>query len=333
MKNFMQEYERNLRHIKENQKEIYTSINRYTEQNTELEIKILTMIIFEEIERSFQYLYDRLETLENAVTVSHVGKLHPSIIDPSYLIEELNFIQNTIDVNVAFDPNIRNIHLWETAITVKAYSTNGTVNFILEIPLVAKQLYNLLYLYSIPTNHNIILIPKNPIMILGNNEFAYRPEPCNTITKDEVICRHLQWQDLRQSNDCIAQLLQHLEPHNCTYATATYEDNIIQQIKDNTWIVALKQEEVIKTTCGNDIQYQRNKGVFLITIDNNCNVQVKERILTTHQKYINVRETIPLPRAHQAPQTMPTKIKLQNIELDNLKQLYSKCVPRNPRVP
>ncbi|KAJ8728545.1 hypothetical protein PYW07_006241 [Mythimna separata] len=246
--------------------------------------------------------------------------MHPSIIDPSYLIEELNSIQNEISGNLAFAPNINNIQLWEKAITVKAYSTNESINFILDIPIVAEQPYNLLHLYSIPNDNNTILIPKNPFFILGNNEFAYPHESCTGIAEDEVICKHLEWKTLLHSTDCIAQLIQHQEPHNCTYATAAYEDNIIQQIKDNSWIVIMKQEEVIKTICGNDIQYQRSKGVFLITTDNNCKVQVMDRTLTTHQRYINIKETIPLPRAHQAPKVLPIKIKLENIELDNLKK-------------
>lgn len=319
MQNFIRDYENNLNIIKSNQKKIYRTIDRYSRQKTEFETNFLTVTIFNQIESSLQQLYDRLGTLENAITFSHLEKMHPSIIDVSYLIEELNQIQNEINGNLAFAPNINNIHLWEKAIKVKAYSTNETLNFILDIPIVAEQPYNLLHLYSIPNDNNTILIPKNPYLILGNNEFAYPHEPCNRITEDEVICKHLEWQTSLHSNDCIAQLIQHQEPHNCTYATASYENNIIQQIKDNSWIVVMKQEEVIKTICNKDVQYQRNKGVFLITTDSSCRIQIQDRILSTHQRYINLRETIPLPRAYQTPYVAPIKLKLDNIDLDNLK--------------
>lgn len=139
------------------------------------------------------------------------------------------------------------------------------------------------------------------------------------ITENEVICKHLEWQKLPHSKDCIAQLLQHQEPHNCTYATATYETNVIQQIKDNNWIAILKQEEVIKTICGNDVQYQRNKGVLLITINSNCRIQIMDKTIMTHERYVNIRETIPLPRAHQTPRASPIVVNLENINLDNLK--------------
>lgn len=319
MQNFMKDYERNLNVIKNNQMKIYRTIDRYSEQRTEFETNFLTTTIFNQIENSLQQLYDRLETLENAITFAHLEKMHPSIIDVSYLIEELNQIQNEINGNLAFAPNMNNIHLWEKTIKVKAYSTNETLNFILDLPIVAEQPYNLLHLYSIPNNNNTILIPENPYLVLGNNEFAYPHEPCNSITEEEVICTHLEWKALLHSNDCIAQLIQHQEPHNCTYATASYENNIIQQIKDNSWIVVMKQEEVIKTICNKDVQYQRNKGVFLITTDNSCKIQIQDRTLSTHQRYINIRETIPLPRAYKTPNAAPIKLKLDNINLDNLK--------------
>ncbi|KAM3964828.1 uncharacterized protein ACR2FA_001224 [Aphomia sociella] len=277
------------------------------------------MNIYGQIESSLQQLYDRLATLENAITFSHLNRLHPSIIDPSYLILELASIQNEIDLNIPYSPNLRNIHLLEKTITVKAYSTNETLNFVLEIPLTTTHPYYLLHLYSIPNNNNMILIPSNPYLILGSDEFAYPHEPCLKITDDESICKHLEWQALQHSEDCIAQLIQHQQPHNCTYATANYDKNIIQQIQENSWIVIMKQEEVIKTTCGDDVQYQRAIGVSLVTINNKCIIEVMGRTLQTHKRYVNIKESIPLPRAYGTPETSNLQVDLEEIELDNLK--------------
>lgn len=203
----MKAYKNDLKHMVTNQLEIARKMDRYSTQQTEFETKILTFEIFSDIERSLQQLYGRFSTLENAITFSNLGKMHPSIIDPNYLIEQLNYIQNNIDLRLAFDPNMESIHFWEKAITVKAYGTNETLNFILEVPLVTNNPANLLHLYSIPNDNNTILIPKNPTIILGNNEFAYPHEACVEIMDNDVICKHLEWQDLQHSSDCIAQLI------------------------------------------------------------------------------------------------------------------------------
>lgn len=81
MQNFIKEYENNLKHIKNNQLEIYKAINKYSTLKTEFETNFLTMSIFNNIRSSLQQLYDRLATLENALTFSHLRKMHPSIID------------------------------------------------------------------------------------------------------------------------------------------------------------------------------------------------------------------------------------------------------------
>lgn len=323
MQDFMKDFERNIRYIKKNQEEISKAINEYSKQRNDIQNDFLIKNILTNIETSLQQLYDRLEVLENAITFAHLKKMHPSIIDPTYLLEELNLIQNEISGYLAFPPNMENIHLWEKAIIVKAYSDNETLTFILDVPLVAEQPYNLLHLYSIPNANNTILIPKYPFLVLGNTEFAYPHDTCIEITEDDVICKHLEWQTLLHSNDCIAQLIQHQEPQNCTYATATYNNNIVQQIKENSWIVVIKQEEVIKTTCNNDVQYQRSKGVFLITTDSNCRVQIPNKILETHQRFVNIRETIPLPHAHLTPKPSEIRVNLENIQLDNLKDILS----------
>lgn len=239
--------------------------------------------------------------------------MHPSIIDPVYLIEEQYLIQNENNSNLPFDPSIHSIRLWEKSIIVKAFSTNKTLTFILDIPLVAEQPY-LLHLYSIPNNNNTIFIPKNHLPVL---EITSLPTPTSHAWKSQKtksFANTWEWQTLLHSNDCIAQLIQHQEPHNCIYAPTTYENNIVQQIKDNSWMVILKQEVVIKTVCNNDMQYQRSKGFFLVTANNNCNVHILDKILRTHQRYINIRPTIPPPRAHRSKQISPIRIKLDYVK-------------------
>lgn len=73
------------------------------------------------------------------------------------------------------------------------------------------------------------------------------------------------------------------------------------------------------------MQYQRSKGISLITIDNNCKVQVAGKTLQTHRKFINIEEIIPLPRAHATPEVAPINIKLQDIKLDKLKDALQRA--------
>ncbi|XP_030025657.2 uncharacterized protein LOC115444138 [Manduca sexta] len=249
MTDFIKENNAKLNIINKNQKELNQAIKDLSKQNLGLENEMHVINMYNQIEICLQQVYDRVELLENAITFAHLGQLHPSIVDPSFLQ-----VKNT---QLMYSPTIENIHAIEKLIELKAYSTNESINFVLEISLVTNLPYSLLHLYSIPNKNNTVLIPKNPYLILGGSEFAYPLEPCTSITEKVVICRHLEWHQLNKSEDCIAQLLQHKQPHNCKYATAEINNNIIKQIKENSWIAILKQEEIAKTTCEENVEYQR----------------------------------------------------------------------------
>ncbi|XP_072947152.1 uncharacterized protein [Epargyreus clarus] len=321
MKEFIAQYNDNLNKIKKNQERIEVAINEIKH----MQGYINAAAIYNQITVCLQQIYDRLLTLENAVTFSNLDQLHPSVVDSSHLLEELKNIEGEIDLQIPYKPTIDNIHVLIKSITVKAYSTNESLNFILEIPLVTNKPYSLLHLYGIPNENNTLLIPKSPYLILGSNEFAYPREQCIHVTDSEVICRHVEWQALKKSEDCIAQLIQHEKPHNCSYAKASFENNIIQQVKENSWIVVLKREEVIKSTCGNDVIYQRSRGVSLITVNNKCRVKIAERTLTTHRRFLNVQESIPLPKTYSIPSNFTISVKLEDVPLDNLEDILQKA--------
>ncbi|XP_052745003.1 uncharacterized protein LOC128199454 [Bicyclus anynana] len=339
MTDFMNEYKQGLENISNNQRKLSKAIQGLNKQNGALDNQLHINSICSQIEIALQQIFDRLLTLENALTFSHLGRLHPSVVDPSYLVSELIKIERDINKNnlrLPYSPTVENIHLLEKAIIVKAYSTNESLNFVLEIPLVTNYPYSLLHLYSIPNQQNIILIPKYPYLILGSNKFAYSHEPCSMITEENSICRHLEWKSLKNSQDCIAQLLQHENPTNCTYAAADFEDNMIKQIKDNSWIIIIKKEEVIKTTGGNDVQYQRNHGVVLITINNKCIVEIAGRSLQTHLKFVKIKESIPLPQTSTSMEiNPPITLHLEDIPLDNLNELLRKTqiIQQNEETP
>lgn len=329
MSELFTEYHSKLEVIVKNQRELKKTIDKLINQSETLINDVTTMQIYNQIETCLQQLYDRASTLENAITFCHLGRLHPSIVEPSHLIAELGNIQKDIeknDVQLPYAPSLKNIHVIEKSIVVKAYSTNESITFVLEIPLVTKHPYKLLHLYPIPNKNNAILIPMNPYLLLGGNEFAYPHEPCTSITEEDVLCRHLQWHQLKDSQDCIVQLLQHHEPDNCTYATANFNDTIIQQIRENSWIVILKQEEVFKTTCGDKVQYQRNDGVALITVDKECTVDVAGKSLRTHKRFINIMESIPLPKTSniKSRKDAPITLQIEDVPLDDLKDLLKK---------
>lgn len=77
------------------------------------------MSISQLIETCLQQLYNKLSLLENAITFTHSGVVHPSVVDPSYLLEKLVEIEKEIDFNVPYHYKLLYIHLLKKSIILK----------------------------------------------------------------------------------------------------------------------------------------------------------------------------------------------------------------------
>ncbi|KAA5655591.1 hypothetical protein F3G60_34340, partial [Pseudomonas aeruginosa] len=122
----------------------------------------------------------------------------------------------------------------ESSISVKAYSTNDALTFILDIPSIDENLYDLIHLYSIPDKQNLTIIPKSKYLALGTNEYSYLEEDCKKITQDVQLCTSLNTQPVENSEDCIVTLIKH-ESTNCTRARMNLKQGKIQRLEDNKW--------------------------------------------------------------------------------------------------
>ncbi|KAG6451036.1 hypothetical protein O3G_MSEX006906 [Manduca sexta] len=104
MTDFIKENNAKLNIINKNQKELNQAIKDLSKQNLGLENEMHVINMYNQIEICLQQVYDRVELLENAITFAHLGQLHPSIVDPSFLVAELMKIQGeaskkyTVDV-------------------------------------------------------------------------------------------------------------------------------------------------------------------------------------------------------------------------------------------
>lgn len=316
VKQYMDQYNENLKNIEENLEMLATNIDNINKNLTILTSRIEILQSHIQIGNGLQQIYDKVSTLETAITFASIGTLHPSIIEPIYLLSELIKIET--DFKLPVTAKRENIHLLENAIGIKAYSTLTSITFILEVPLINPATYDLLHLYSIPNDKNLTRIPKAPLLILGSNEYAYPHEPCHHLDDNLSICNHLKLEDVN-NGDCIVQVIRHTAASNCQYAEVILPPVKIQQIHQNTWLVISRNMEILKIKCGNDEKYQRIQGTYLLTTTEACKLEINGKILQTHHKTLNIKETIPLPRIRLPEGNVTWKsIHLERINLDKL---------------
>ncbi|XP_050678475.1 uncharacterized protein LOC126974848 [Leptidea sinapis] len=83
---------------------------------------------------------------------------------------------------------------------------------------------------------------------LGSDEYEYLEGKCRTMNGNTQLCEMSNTASKRASEDCIISRIQH-RTSNCTYAKMQINKSIVQRIKDNTWIIVLREETVIHIKC------------------------------------------------------------------------------------
>ncbi|CAG9578258.1 unnamed protein product [Danaus chrysippus] len=148
------------------------SIKNITELTNGLQILINVNEVFNAIETAIITLSFQLEDVTNAIMFSSQNVLHPSVITPKQLYQELvdnyRHLSNDLELPVAL--NIDSIHLILSISKTVCFYIRDKIVFVLEVPLVNTKEYVLFHNIAIPTPHN----PKEPnsfTLIIPENKY------------------------------------------------------------------------------------------------------------------------------------------------------------------
>lgn len=317
------EFANQLDKINQNQNRLSLIIQNITQHSNIVFRQFSLLQVHIQIDFSLQLILDKLMILEDAMAFAQIGIMHPSVINTKNLIIEMLDMKRKYSFNPVAPIYLENIHEIEKSIEVKAYSTEQSLNFILEIPSVETATYDLIHMYSIPNKDNLTIIPKSKYLVLGKGEYTYIDEDCRSITEDVHICKQLLLKSLQDAGDCITATIEHKINHeSCPYAKMMIKKGKLQNISPSSWLLITNTQEVLKATCGTEITYHTLNGVHLIAIPNECYVQVLNKTLQTHSNTVTIEDIIPLPK-QEAIRTdeIQAKIQLEDISLDNIHEL------------
>ncbi|KAJ8728938.1 hypothetical protein PYW07_006634 [Mythimna separata] len=325
-KHAVEEYSKQIKLLDENQKKLSLMLRNTTFNNNNILVNRLHFLdLYIQIDFSLQLLLDKLVILEDAMTFAQLEVMHPSIVSPHILINEMLAIQKSFNFRPVDSITISNIHSLEKSISVKAYSTDHTLTFILDIPSIDINQYDLIHLYSIPDKQNLAIIPKSKYLVLGTNEYSYLEEDCKQITQNTQLCTSLNTLPVDKSEDCIISLVKH-QYTNCTRAKIDLKQGRIQKLQDNKWLIILKEEEVLRTKCGTKSEYKRISGIHIASITSDCQMQILNRTLTTNSNTVAADEIIPLPSKVVIPEeNTHFNLQLEDISLDSIHELIERA--------
>lgn len=311
--------------INENENRIASMLKNITVNANTVINQLHFLEIYVQISFSLQLILDKLMLLEDAMSFSQLGIMHPSIINPRNLILEINNLQKISSFKPVVEISMENIHKIEKSMVVKAYSTRHSLTFILEIPSTDDNIYDYIHIYSIPNKQNLTIIPKSKFLALGRDEYAYLEEDCKKISDDTMLCKSLDTRIIEKSEDCIISLIRQ-QAGNCTHARLNLKRGKLQKISETTWLTILTAPEISRIQCGPKTKYLKTSNVFLVTVTEDCQINLLNRTLRTHRNIININEVIPLPNQNIIhEEEVKYELHLDDLSLDSIHELMNKA--------
>lgn len=288
-------------------------------------------------------LHNYCDLLIESITLARHNILHPNVITPFELVNELNKITLKSGQRLPFPINLETINDYFTFAKLDSVYINDILIFAIKIPLIDEQSYILYEILPLPIPHpnssmHSYIEPSSPYLLMSNTKVYYSPlrdlKTCTMVKSMEYICYNIMPTRLNDKPTCETTLLAttiNRIPAMCNTKTIKAELEIWHKINDNNWLFAVSNSSLATLTCANSpIQDCAIKDIGLLELYPGCTAYTNNFMLHASTSYnhsylhkspahkiieddccvINANKSIPFIRLEP--------IKINNVRLDEL---------------
>lgn len=328
--------------------ELSSNLRNISIETDELLLKFHETDFLNKLEMSIIVLSFHIEDIVNAVLFSRQNILHPSIVNPQQLHQELVTSHRHLPENVKLPIvlDLSSIHYILNISKTICYFINNKIIFVLQIPLVSDKNFMLFHNIALPTPHNqsnpnsfSLVLPDSKYIAMTKDKLHYcnlnSLESCKTTIGNNFVCdvNNVYATDAKPS--CATELMSKVIseiPVQCNTKFIHGKVDIWKPINNNKWLFVQTDPNKISIDCVNSKLYENSiLGTGVITIPSGCTGFCKSTILLS--RYITVNLTSPvkspdfnllndtccnLDKFTKVSKNVP-QIELLNIDLDELK--------------
>lgn len=294
-------------------------------------------------------LDEEFDNVINAILFSKKNVLHPSIINPINLINEINKHIHLIPkgLTIPIDNSIEYSHIMNEILELKVYYKNGKIIFILDIPLTESVIFDIYHIVPLPMPHRnhlsfAYIQPSYEYLAVSKItnkyiQFNNIENNCINMFDDKYLCKDINVYTILDDAICEIVLLikRPLKlPENCNSKLMIGNMEIIHKLNNNKWIIITTEKKLINVIC-NEKESVDDKyilGTNIITLNGNCQAYIDSyRLITNNIMSTNYEILIPKinivdddcckeSKLNISHEYLNLKsINLNNINLDNLK--------------
>lgn len=248
------------------------SISNITMLADKLAIKVKISSIFNILESSLITLSFRLEDIINSILLSKNNVLHPSVITPYQLFQELNdnhrHLPNSEEFPILLD--LDHMHIIINTSDLTSYIIDNKIVFVLRIPLVNPEVYNLYHSIPLPIPHEInrpdsyaTVIPNTKYICITRDKTKYcnldNLLACKIISNSHFICEATNVYSTSANPSCESEIISKVIsalPNQCVTRLFHGIIDIWQRLENNRWIYVQSKPSKLSIDCTNSDVYE-----------------------------------------------------------------------------
>ncbi|CAG9137712.1 unnamed protein product [Plutella xylostella] len=265
---------------------IYQFIDKFDSNITIIDIRTTLNSHFGILNAMLSAVIDDINIVTNSILFAKQDVLHPAIISPKQIFIELTKNINFLKQNKEFPLplNLEDIHILIDISTLNVFYINNKLVFVLNIPLVTPQEYELYHVLPLPTPHSFqdltfaLVQPTKKYIGLPTNKHSYVQfndiSRCKTLSREHFICDDVNEYSVISNPSCESQILTQIFktlPKECNTKFIYGDVEIWQKLINNKWIYIYSKPTKLTIDCtNNDIKEYKLINTGIIQLDKNC---------------------------------------------------------------
>lgn len=281
-----------------------------------------------------------------AINLGKHGILSPQIITPKILYDEISLYKGENELPIL--PDLENVHVLYKIMELEIFSSNGLIVFVIKIPLVNKNTFNIYQIISLPIQHPnstyiSYIAPQKEFLLLSHTKtlvtLMQGLAGCIEYSTRQYICRGVHTTKRTEQQTCEVMLLNpHLKniPETCQTRTINAVIETWHYLKHNQWLYVLPKPTTLTLVCGHHIEDVDVHGTGLIQLNQDCKGYTDFIVLeTSSETHSNITHEVPgisiieddcciVSKVNVSGTLHLKPVKLTNVDLSELKYADNK---------
>lgn len=334
------EFKIKIQKISNNQNILQERINQITKVIKESNLEVIVLKdTLARIINIYEIVLSILQDIENSISFAKLGIIHPSIIKPNDLLNELTLLSKYYNPN-QIPIQIKSDHLESIMkiLKLKCFIYKNQITYIINVPITFVEDFELFRLYPVPIPTSVegqfkVIIPKSKFIAKNRLDFSFLNAPCIKLNDQQYFCTSEIIESIQKNNPCEIESINNGNISICKPLLVHPSNILIQRLEHtNQWIFIIRHQQNIRLTCHQQDEVKVLKGSFLITIPFGCRVTSDSKRVVNQDFISSSSQPMLFPRLDLSfgKNLQKTPVQIENIALEDLSELkwnYENSIP------